>query len=210
MSIVKREEFQTEEGKAKIDKWFKDFIKDCQKQQEEINEIVSNADYISWIENYTKQTPMFTNCFNLYLPDETPEKERKNKEKLELFFKAIRSYAEKNYIYPKLSNSGLGCFYLIRHNGVSYKIGILEGQEIIYVCELVDIRKFAVDFLNFPNTINFSDILNDKKQERTDFISNRLKMLSDLIYTISSENVPLEAIDNCVKTVLNDIKNKEK
>lgn len=164
------------------------------KRNKIIKDLISNTDYINWIEQYTEKCGGFSDQTRFRDKIKLPVKIEDNINKLIYFFEGIREYAEENYIYPKKDN---GIYYIITYNGISYEIGIIVGQGTIYFCT----RSTKKD-----NIIDFNDIVKNNKLERTDIINNKLTELQNYLDTLINENIPVEALTKTTQKVLQKAK----
>ena len=112
-------------------------------------ELISNEDYISWLEKFTIEHPYFDDEYWQYFPEEITDNDLKNVQNLNLFFQAIEHYAQKNYIFPNTDNSEF--FYSIKHNKIGYEIGLIPGQGTVFFCQKTKARKSFIDFKNILN-----------------------------------------------------------
>lgn len=161
-------------------------------------EIISNSEYISWLENFTAENSFFTDDQWTYCPEKISVENKKCVEKLNLFYSAIVIYAQKNYIYPKYDE--LGAVLYIKYNGVGYEIGQMCGQGTITFCSRVKIEKD-----NENNFIEFTDVINNKKQANTDLIKKKLDGLDSIIRDLAKDDVPWQAIEETIKTAIKEI-----
>lgn len=192
---------QTPEGKAEIDKWIDDFIKKQKIKDMEIKSIISNTNYFEWLNLFTQDKESFFDDEWLYFPEAILESDRKNVEKLCLFYEGIDRYASSNYIYPTPWKD-FGNYYRIRLNQFGYEIGMAIGQGSHFFC-----RKASID--NPEEFIDFNDIMNDKKQNQVDFITTNLDSLSNMVLTAYENGVPIEAIVNRLDQTIKKINSRE-
>lgn len=127
-------------------------------------------DYIIWLENYTKKHPTFTSDEYLFSSKKMPDIDKKNTESLGTLYELIKNYATENFILPQADQ--LGYHYQITYNGNSYKIGYMQGHEFFYYCTATTPNK--------ENTIDFNDILENKRQFKTEMINLKLQKIAIL------------------------------
>lgn len=157
--------------------------------------LISDDRYITWLEKFTEDYPVFFHdlCFSDFNRNDTEN--YNNIGFLEVFYTIIDNYAKENYICREPSIYG-SC-YQIEHNNIGYEIGIVIGENIIYYCKRTDIK---------DNFIRYDDIKNNKKQDRVDMIVEKLELLSNLIYSMACDGIPVQLIsettDKTVKKIL--------
>ena len=169
-------------------------IQESKKRNNIINKLTSNTDYINWIYDYTEKNGGFTDQTRIRNKNKPPKEEQENIDKLLYFFEGIAEYANRNYLYPNNDN---GIYYIITYNGISYEIGIIIGQGTICFCT----RSTKKD-----NVIDFNDILNNNKSERTESIDNKLIELQNYLNSLINENIPVEALTETTQKVLQKVK----
>ena len=183
------ERLSSKEGKEVIKK----VVDELNEYQQEKKNIVSNSEYISWLENYTINHPNFTTEDWLYYPNKISDIDKEMVKKLEIFYGGIESYANKNYIYPSCFEYGV--YYKIKFNNIGYKLSMVTGQGIRYFCKRVELE-------NNDEFIDFNDIMNSKVQTNTEYIKNSLEDLSKLLNKMLDNNIPVESIVETTNKVL--------
>lgn len=127
-------------------------IKLKKRRKEEKEKLISNYDYISWLEKFTTLYEKFSDDSWLYKSEELSEEDNANVNILWLFFEAISDYCNKYYIDISSDRGDEEECVNIRHNGIGYQFGLVCGQgSYVYVK-----RKIPEE-----NAIAFDDILND-------------------------------------------------
>ncbi len=187
-------EMKTPKEKAKIKKWFDNYIEEKKVKNEKINSLMSNTSYLDWLSNFTKDKNRFCDNDWLYFPERINDTDKENVGNLSLFYLGIKKYANENYIYPIPCK--FGNYYKIILNEVGFEIGILIGQGTVFFC-----KKVSID--NEQEFIDFNDIMVGNKQERVDQINASLEALSNMVLTTYESGVPIESI---VETLENTIK----
>ncbi|MBQ9181799.1 MAG: hypothetical protein IJ134_04120 [Bacilli bacterium] len=175
-------------------KWVEKYIESQKINDEIINEISSKPNYINWVIDYTKDKETFYSDDYMWYSNSLDETSKKNIKNLSLFYEAIYEYASKNHIYPNLDKFGNN--YKIKYNNNEFEIGFMAGQGTIFYCKKETIT---------DNSIDYNDIINNKKQENVDFINNSLKTLSEKIIYAYENGVPIEAIKETLQETINDI-----
>ena len=201
MNITKKilKDIETPEGKAKMSKWVEEYISKEKLKSEEIKGMMSNTAYIEWLNLFTQDKGGFSDDDWLYFPEKISEFDRKNVEKLCLFYEGIDNYAQQNYIYPV--SCEFGNFYRVKLNGFGFKIGILVGQGTVFFFNKDSLEKDK-DF------IDFNDIMTGKKQDNVDQINATLDSLSNMVITAYESGVPIETIVNTLDNTIKEIMSK--
>lgn len=144
------------------------------KQRKE--KILESEEYISWLEEYTKEKNKIT----------SDEPYDENIECLEALYLVIEDYAEENYIFP--SKTTFGCYYTVEYNDQKFNIGYMTGQGLFFYCERTEEE----------SKIDFNDILEGKKQPSAELIKLKLDKLNllvnELSLTFPEENLVREVI----------------
>ncbi len=158
--------------------------------------IMSNPEYIEWIEEFTKDKQGFSDeDIHLY-----KDAEKANIEKLRLFYRGLDTYAKANHIYPELNE--FGCFYKVKYNNSGYQVGYFEGQgTTVYYLTILSLRRNK-------EFIDFNDVLSNKKQENVDAINKSLSTISNDIITAYNNGVPIEAIANTFNSTIERLTSK--
>lgn len=144
------------------------------KQRKE--KILESEEYISWLEEYTREKNKIT----------TDEPYDENIESLEALYLVIEDYAEENYIFP--SKTTFGYYYTVEYNDQKFNIGYMTGQGLLFYCERTEEE----------SKIDFNDILEGKKQPSAELIKLKLDKLNllvnELSLTFPEENLVREVI----------------
>ena len=164
-------------------------------------EIKNNLEYITWIEHFTEQVPLFGESYvsNLRYKD-LLDIDKINMKKIRLLYNIVSKYASYNYIYLKRNDNY--SYYLIRYNNIVYEIGIstkLNGYSY-YVKRLGN----YID----NDIMEFKDIMEDKVSNRTSELKIRLMSLNNILEDYS-ESVPIQAIEDNVIDNIEKIKRKK-
>ena len=168
----------------------KNHIESDIKKRDSINAIISNTDYITWLEKFTKEYPGFTDVDWLYGRKKLDKNNYQNVDKLLYLYDAITEYASRNYIYPHDDN---GIYYVIKYNNIAYEIGVMVGQGIITFCT----RSTKIE-----KAIDFNNIINNQKTERTDLIKDKLIELQNYLNNLINDDIPVEALKETTQKVL--------
>ena len=173
-----------------------------EKIQNRIKNIISNPDYMNWLEQFSLKYPNF-NSYEFYFNDKLSKEDKDNSNDLALLYEGISNYAHDNYLYP-ISDSMYSGYYRIHYNNVGYEIGVIKDQKIITLCKRFD---------SYDDTfIDFNDIMLNRKQPNTDYITERLQELSNIVVGFYENNIPLRAIKSTLgKTITNlELESQEK
>ena len=144
-------------------------------------ELISNCDYMMWLEKFTLLYSSFADNTWLYKPDEISENEKEKVEKLELFFEGLSEYCHKYYINISCNERFEEERINIKHDGIGYQLGLVIGQGGYVYVE----RKEPDE-----NAIEFSDVLNDVVP--ADFESKKalLMQFEQLVSEIKAKDIP--------------------
>lgn len=198
-------DLETPEGLAKMHNWLDKYAKKEKDKYEKIKIMMSNTNYLEWLNQFTQDKNGFYDDDWQYSPDLITESDKENVEKLGLFYEGIEKYATSNYISPSLCE--FGNFYKIRLDEKGFEIGFLIGQGTVFFC-----KKVAVE--NKQEFIDINDIITGKKQEKTDKINASLETLSNMVLTAYENGVPIESIvytlDNTIEKIISQNQDNSK
>jgi len=180
--------------KFNFEELINEVVADLILSQELPETLVSNTEYILWLENFTITNPSFGDDNWLYYPEKISKEDSKRVSELCSFFKGITQYADRNFI--PFCHNDYDTYTFIKFNNIGYKIGIISGQGSFAYCERVDISSNNV-------FIDFNDIINNKKQENVDYICEKLDSMSSIIEELLKIGVPAEVISTKVQNTLN-------
>lgn len=151
------DELRKNNEKEKMDNFIKKYIKGQEIRDEETNKLISNSEYMLWLENFTNNINKFCDDDWIYFPNELPEKDRENVYRFNLLFHALEKYVDDNsdsyvdLVYER--------YYLLKYNNIGYKIGISNVQGSRYFC----IRETEIDLGNY---IDFCELKNNIKPKQ--------------------------------------------
>ena len=175
------------------------FIERKQKEDQQKNAILSNTDYIIWLEKFTTKYPDFNNEIFYYQKEKLSKEDIKNGEMLPIFYDAIENYAEQNRIEPiNVSGNFQDEYYQLKFQGVGFHIGCMCGQGTLYYVE----KKTPT-----TNFIDFEDILISKRKTFRNQVSNNLEKLTKLIHEIA-DSTPLDEISKTTENTIQKILQK--
>ena len=158
-------------------------------------EIVSNSEYILWLEKFTEKYPSFSDDDWLYKEDEISKEDKMKVYDLQFFIKEIDDYAIRNYIAEQSDNLGFyNHYYLIKYNNIGYKISTIIGQDVVDSCERID--KITDDF------IDFQDIIDNKKPKSAYVIEDKFDELSVIIKELLELKASKRSIEDVVGKLL--------
>lgn len=195
----KLKEINTPEGQEKIKKWAEEYFAKENAKNIKMQEMLSNTDYIKWLDKFTIKHSSFTDDDWLYFHKKISKEDLEKVNDLHLMYRGIEKYASENCIYP--TDCNFGNFYKIRLENTGFEIGILVGQGTLFFCNRVQIK-------NKKDFIDFNDILNNKTNDSLTTIKNKLNELSNFIVSLYKSGVPLEAIVFTLDNTLNEINPK--
>ena len=192
-------EMYTAEEKEKAKKMIEEYFIKEKNKNIKIQKMLSNTDYINWLDEFTTKHLNFTDEDWLYFPEKISKEDLEQVKNLHLMYFGIEKYANNNYIYP--TNCNFGNFYKIKLENIGLKIGILAGQGTLFFCNRIQIE-------NEKDFIDFNDIINNKISNNVITIKNKLNELSNLIISLYKSDIPLEAIVTTLNNTLNKINSK--
>lgn len=166
--------------------------------QSKIEKIISNTDYINWIDNHTIKTKavLFSNDYILYKGEYSKEEEEKIKS-LTYFYKAINKYASKNSIIPTRTIEGMP-IYKIKFGNKIFEIGILSKEKEICFC-------MRTDLIKYENYIDFYDIIYNRQHSYEDNIKDKMNELSNLVRALYKSGIPMRKIINTVTSTVDEV-----
>lgn len=192
-------EMDTEQGKQKRIEAAQKLIAKQNMLDEKAKRLVSNSEYMNWLNKITIEKPSVSPEGFLSCPEKISDKDKALVEQLPLLYQGIEDYAERNYIYP--TPYGFGGFYKIRFNGVGYEVGMITGQGTVFFCTRVEIQ-------NENEFIDFNDIMNNKEQDNVKEIKEKIDNLSQMITSLCEAGVPYEAIKQTLEAKLYEIQSE--
>ena len=169
------------------------------KKRKDVNKIISNYDYINWVDSYMRDKTCVYDDDPIYNNESIAKKDFSNIYLISALFCAIEKYAKDNYIYPQ--ETEFGFYYNINYLLNGYKVGAMAGQGVTYY-----IKK--CDDINLDSCLNFEDIINNKRQDNYLNIKERLENLKEEIINSCEDNVPIEAIEETVEDTIKKLKKK--
>ena len=193
-------DMDSKETKERMDQFVQKYIAEAQEQRKKAIEIVSNAEYITWLGNFTKEHANFSDDTWLYCQEKLSAKDNKRVEELHLLYNGIEIYANHNYIYP--IECDFGGYYKIKFDGIGYELGRLIGQGTLFYCTRVEIE-------NDKEFIDFNDIMINKERDNVTIINAKLVELSKFVNSVYECGVPYEAICETLEATLNKMKSKK-
>lgn len=179
--------------KEKPEESFKKVVEALLKAEEMEKSIISNTDYMLWLEHFTIIHPAFSDETWLYEPDKISKDDSEKVDNLQHFFHAIKAYAYRNFL--PIYQEDFYTYLFIRFNNIGYKIGVMIGQGSFIFCERQDISSEYV-------FIDFNDIMSNKKQDEVDNINNKLDSISDIIEELLKLGVSKDTIRRRIENQL--------
>lgn len=186
----------TPKRENEISKVIDELLADLIRSQELGKELVSNTEYILWLENFTIATPCWSDDTWLYCPEKISKEDYNRVKELHCFFNGIMDYAKRNYIPSQYDE--FETYIFIKFNNIGYKIGEMIGQGSLTYCERVDISHYDNVF------IDFNDIVNNKKQENVDCIDKKFNSMCEIIEELISMGVDSKTIFTRVQNILDE------
>lgn len=143
-------EINTSEGQEMMRKWIDEYLKKVNSKKIKIQEMLSNTDYINWLDRFTIEHSNFSDDDWLYFPDEISMEDAEQVDNLNLLYDGIERYASNNCIYP--TKCDFGNIYKIKFGNTGFEIGILVGQGTLFFCNRVQVEN-QNDFIDFNDII---------------------------------------------------------
>lgn len=192
-------DMKTKEGQQKMKQWVKEYIAKEEQRDLKMQQLLSNTDYLKWLESFTLEHQKFSDDDWLYCQEKLSKEDLEHVENLHLLYSGIDKYARKNYIYP--TECEFGNFYSIKLDNAFFKIGILVGQGTIFFCDRVQTE-------NEKEFIDFNDISNSKTPDSVIETRNSLTKLSNMVISLHQNGIPLQAIVNTLNNTVDKLKDK--
>lgn len=167
------------------------FLEEIKRKNNEKRELISNYEYISWLEKFTLIHECFSDDSWLYKPKELSEADNANVKKLSIFFEILYDYCNKYYINVSSKEVFEAERINIKHNGIGYQIGLVVGQGAYVYVE----RKVPEN-----DAIEFCDVLNGTIPENFEVKKAMIKKYEQLITEMKAIGIP--------KAVILEIANK--
>lgn len=192
-------EINTSEKHEKVKKLAEEYFAMENAKNTKIQEMLSNTDYIKWLDKFTIKHSSFSDSDWLSSSEKISKEDLEKVNDLPLMYDGIEKYASENYIYPTYCD--FGNFYKIKLENTGYEIGILIGQGTLFFCNRVQIE-------NQKDFIDFNDISNNKINNDAAAIKNKLDELSNLAISLYKNGISLETIMLTLNNALNEIDSK--
>lgn len=122
-------------------------------RENQVRSIISNPDYVNWIDTFTKTLGCgFNDDEWLYYDSDEVSKEDLDKAfKISLLFDGIMGYADDNGIEGISIEEGV--YYNVRYNDFMFKIGVAVGQGGYCFCGRIDDGE-GIEFIDFNDVMN--------------------------------------------------------
>ena len=182
-----------------LDEYVKILIKDTKKSELRKQEINCKPKYILWLQEFTKRFPQFVDYEFVYDRKKITSNDFTNVHNLSLLYEVVERYAKENYLY--VVKDDFSAEYKIKFGNIGYKIGVVNGQDTYYYCVRIDNPD--------NNFIDFNDIMNNNKQAHTDFITNKLNELANIITYYHEMGIPLSTLKQVINSTLQNIKEQD-
>lgn len=180
--------------------YISDYITKVENRMKGKEEILSNLDYMNWLQDFTAQHYSFSDVSLLDFPLEITDEDKKQIEKLELLYEIIDEYARENYIFP---NEGEFDYYFhFKYKNIGYIIGVTVGQGVSCFCKREEINPKIL-------YIDFNDIVNGLKDDKAKMITAKLDDITVSIINLYRQGIPAEAILDTLDKSSEYIKNEK-
>ncbi|MBE5813406.1 MAG: hypothetical protein E7314_07190 [Clostridiales bacterium] len=176
--------------KLNKDEIAKSYLQILKEQEDAEKQIISNYDYISWLENFTQIHEGFADDSWLYKKEELSAEDYAKVEALHLFFNAISDYCRRFHINIEGQEKFEFEKIHIKHNNVGYQLGLVIGQgSYVYVCPEIPQE----------NAICFDNIMNNIAPEEFKTKKELLQKFEKIISTMKEADIPSEIVINTLK-----------
>ena len=161
--------------------------------------IISNYDYIKWLEEFTVKYTSFLDNEWLYTPEDLLPSDAKNVDKLNYFVEEILSYAKRAHIEIQHGKS-FETYVTIKYNDIGYIVGYMAGQGVVFFVTRVPVPNDCIDF---------SDIVENIIRTDTEKIELALKKFNTStlaeVNKLKSMGIPLEEISSILYDILKEL-----
>lgn len=167
-------------------KEFDKFLKESAKTEKQL---ISNYDYISWLETFTQAYPNFATDFWVYKMDKLSPEDSKKIDLLIPFFSAIYSYCYKYLIAHINPESPETKQVSLKHNNVGYELKVVMKHGVyVYV-----MREEPQD-----NAIDFCDIVNNIPPKDFEAKKELLAKFEEVVSAMKDTHIPRDAMMDIV------------
>lgn len=178
-----------------IENLIKELHEQVSKATELTEKLVSNAEYMLWLEKFTTSNPEFTDDAWLYFPEEISKYDYEMVSMLQYFLDGIKRYAHTNYI--PMEGDVYDYHFSLKFNNIDYKIGAVSGQgTYTYCCR----ENISTD----KRFIDFNDIMTNKVQDNVAIITEKLNAMANIAKEILNLGAPEDAITSKLETVFQE------
>ena len=192
---------ETLKDNSKMNEGIEEYIAKEKFKSEVINSMMSSTDYVKWLIQFTQDKDSFYDDNWDYSDEKLGDIDKKMVDELSLFFECINLYAQNNYIYSM--SRPLGECYQIKINNNGFEIGYITGQGTSFYCK-------KIQLVSEIDSIDYMDIVNNKKQSNVEYIENRLNNLSNVLIDLYDNGIPIEAIDKTYNLFIRHINSIER
>lgn len=175
-------------------KFVNELIQQITQSQKLTKELVSNDNYIRWLEEFTSSRSGFLDNEWLYNPEGISPKNAEKIDQFQYFVSGIMDYANRNFIpYGYDGDESIS----IKFNGIGYDICRISGQGTYCGCHRTNITPDK-------HFIDFNDIISNKVQDNVAIITEKLDTIASIAKEILELGAPKHAISSRIKTVLHE------
>ena len=138
-----------------LDNWYREHSDKLKMDNEKMNEIISNTDYINRLISFLKEKKYISDEDWMYFPDIFKEEDRVKVAKIGLLYQVIDKYAINNNIH--VNDYEYGNYYKVVFNDFCFDIGVKLDQGIMFFCNKYTLKEE-------DNIIDFNNLLNIKEK----------------------------------------------
>lgn len=169
------------------------FVKDIVDKIKRQEQMVKNEEYISWLYEFTKVNPRFTEQQWLYNTEGISSEDYDKVMMLSDFFVGIEMYHTNNLLMANENNSST--FYNIKYKDMYIVIGLAVGQGGLCFAERLD--KQPEQYTLYEN------IMNDVEDETYRLKKEKLEMLVRMVEELKDMDVDYQVVKANIANVYN-------
>lgn len=159
-------------------------------------EMINSVYYMEWLIDFTERFPAWRDDMAKNEILNISNEDKKNMEKLGMFFEIIHNYAYENGIRNHSRDKEI--FYFVKINNYGLQIGKVNNIEGCYYCQREIVRDNG--FIDFSNIKGY-----DIKEVHKDY-KKELEQLENMMLELYQKRIPILAIEDTTRKVLKKIK----
>lgn len=159
-------------------------------------EMINSIYYMEWLIDFTERFPSWCDDMIITNKKGISSEDKKNMEKLKIFFEIINNYAYENGIRNYSFDKEI--YYFIKINNYGLQIGKTNGIDGYYYCQ-----RQMTDNIEF---IDLNNVMGYKIKEGEKDYNKELEVLEKMMLELYQKRIPVLAIEDTTKKVLKKIK----